>query len=182
MLPVIGLYLVYVLLLDRRRGGQVSRLLQQAIAFGLPVALSLVAVVLYNYLRFHTLLTYWRKIASPSADPLWLQPSFWRNPGWLLSGLLIIDGILLALLHFAWPRMGQARPSRWMLLATTLLLTGFALGTVVAAKADPRWHEISADPQDNVAVVEFLAQNGNRNDLVLLDLLPANDLAGRTSF
>jgi len=345
VLPVVGLYLGYLFLLDWRKNGRISRLLPPAIAFGLPIALSLLAVVLYNYLRFHTLLTfplapferfsnplgvglaglllspgkglvwyvplvwlsvpalrywiktqqlaeallaigvvvatlllyaqwydwpggrawgprmlvmtmpalvmfclpllsawgrvsaprwqrgllilvlslsvlvqclgvlvnferqegldmqsgltfdqllwdvahaplltYWTKIASASADPLWLQPFFWRNPGWLLAGLLSIGGILLALLRFAWPSTGATRLSRWTLPVAGLLLTAFALGLVVAAQADPRWHERSADPRDNLAVVEFLAQNGNPADLVLLDLLPENDLAGRTSF
>jgi len=344
VLPVIVLYLGYLFLLDWHKNGRISRLLQQAVAFGLPIALALLAVVLYNYLRFHTLLTfplapferfsnplgaglmglllspgkglvwyvplvwlilpavaywikarrlaegllvigvviaplllyaqwydwpggrawgprmlvmtmpalvmfclpvlaawggvnaprwrrgllmfvlslsilvqclgvlinferqegldmqsgltfdqllwevthaplltYWSKLASPSVDPLWLQPFFWRNPGWLLAGLLLSGGILLALLRFARPGIERVRP-RWMFLTIGILLTGFVCGVVVAAKADPRWQERSADPQDNIAVVEFLAQNGLQSDLVLLDLLPENDLAGRTSF
>ncbi len=119
------------------------------------------------------LLTYWGKIAL-SPDPVWLQPFFWQQPGWQIAGWLLLGMCGAACLIIAL----RARKHR-LLLPTTLLIASLALLFVIIAKADPRWQERSAAPADNAALLEYVQTNAWPTDLVLLDLLPQNDIQGR---
>jgi hypothetical protein len=71
---------------------------------------------------------------------------------------------------------------RTVILAAGCLLAAVALaaGLLWAAADDPRWHEASADPAENRAVLDFIGTHAGPNDLVLFDIIPYYDMIGRT--
>lgn len=79
---VFGVYLLYVWLVERRRELTLRGWLAQAIAFGLPLGLAILATVGYNYVRFHTLFSFPLEPDEQFNTPLWLG----------LTGLLFSSG------------------------------------------------------------------------------------------
>jgi hypothetical protein len=135
------------------------------------------------------LLTYWAKIGGRNRDPLWLQPYFWSAGWWPLLGLALFAGIIWFVLSSRCMAFNQAQrlgvapiAKRALLLLIVVLAGGLAMGFVRAAGDDPRWQERSAAPNDNQALAELLQTHTRSNELLLLDLLPQNDVQGRVWF
>lgn len=129
------------------------------------------------------LLTYWPAfITTRWLDPVWGHAFFWQQ-GWVQSGWFVITGsVLLLTLGVGVQRTirGQATYALWGLSLSFALL--FAFVTVYIAQADPRWAERTADPADNRAVVDYLAQQAQPGDVVLLDMTATTDQQGRQGF
>lgn len=122
----------------------------------------------------------WQAILDGRWEPLITQPHFWQQP--LAWGVVV--AVLAALAGIVWG-MGSARLRGWGVILATAGALALTVLLTVTANGDPRWHETSSDPAENLAIWSFLgetvAETGNTDDVVLLDLIPYFDILGRTS-
>ncbi len=120
----------------------------------------------------------WSAILDGRLEPLVTQSLFWHNP-------LALAGMAALVLACVGLSVGMRRPSGWgqggALILATLGALALAAVLPLTANGDPRWHETSSDPAENVALWSFLAEAGDEHDVVLLDLIPYFDILGRTS-
>jgi hypothetical protein len=133
--------------------------------------------------RHSPLATYWSAIGSSTSDPIWMHAFFWRNPPWLLGALFggVLFFVLASSLAPRRIRCGRKDAPLW-LGAQFVLLSLLAAALVTAAQNDERWHESTAQPADNRALLDFIHAHAAADDLVLLDLIPHFDIDDRTWF
>ena len=124
------------------------------------------------------LVTYWGSVIRGPHDPWWLQPSVLSLALWQWMAILALALFCIVLLWFSAKTDSGPKQNRW-LAGLAVALAAFGLVIVLVSADDIRWHERSADHADNLAVISFLNDEAERGDLVLLDLLPGNDLDGR---
>ena len=124
------------------------------------------------------LLTYWNKVFSGSANPVWLHSFFWDNAVWLLVfiGLLIVAIIAIHI----WLVRSSSTNLSWSVLGALGVLTlllGFSI--VAASQEDIRWHEQTESIETNREVRAFIRDASSKSDIVLLELKEDYDRPGR---
>jgi len=127
-----ALYLLYAVLWEDRKHLAIGRLILQGLSVAIPVGIGVAVTVVYNYARFHTLLTFPLEsfesfstpillgllglLASPGKGLLWYVPLTWlallglsrwterqRLPDFLLGLASLLAPIALYALWYDWP-------------------------------------------------------------------------------
>jgi hypothetical protein len=137
--------------------------------------------LLWNW-SFSPLLTYWNKIFTGAANPVWLHPFFWENSFWLLAfiGLLILIVVALHIwLNVSNSNHSKAGPSYASLGVLGILTILFGFSLVIASKEDPRWQESTGNIVTNRAIRTIIGSSSSASDLVLLDMQEGYDSSSR---
>jgi hypothetical protein len=131
--------------------------------------------------RHSPLLATGQALLAGRLEPLLLQSYPWQHSFRIMLVVLVSAGLALVGAVSGLRYRRSKYRGFLLLLGTLLLITISGSGMVLAAAGDPRWQETSTEPTENVHLWSFLAGEGGRDDVVLLDLPPAFDTLGRTS-
>lgn len=128
------------------------------------------------------LVSHWRSLLVDRVmEPLWLQSFFWQQPAWRLVLMVGVALIAAMLIGYGLRRALQRQHQRLPLVAAAISLV-LLLGMLpVAAHGDPRWHERSAEPEDNQQLWLYLNETAQRGDVAIVDMLLYYDMLGRTA-
>ncbi len=137
--------------------------------------------LLWNW-SFSPLLTYWDKIFTGSANPVWLHSFFWENSIKLLAFVCLLV-VIIILLHgrlawWAWRHPQQESPN-WLMWVLGICTMFLAVSVVVASREDLRWQEGTEDIMVNREVRAYIDTVASDSDMVVLDLQSGYDRPGR---